>query len=185
MKPSTVGSVTSTLEADAERGVLSRCNLRYSSSVVALMACSSLQGQRAASALPVHGAGAACGEPAPTMVQPVDEQMMRPSFQSFNLSRSTAFKRLPIAAILRAGHHRAQVERHDIAAFSEEGTSPATMLSHTLDEAVCAGARLADEHGVVLLCGATAPDGAADSLGARLMTGSSLAFARLLREVLP
>ena len=126
MVSSTVGSVTSTGWKRRSSAASFSMYLRYSSSVVAPMACSSPRASAGFSMLPASMELSPV-EPAPTMVCSSSmNRMMRPSL-CFT-SRSTAFKRssnspryfAPATIAPRSSATRSR-------SFSEEGTSPATM----------------------------------------------------------
>ena len=130
----------------------------------------------------VHGA-VARGAGAHDGVQLVDEQDDA-SFALLHLAQHGLQTVLELAAVLRAGHHRAQVERNEIAVLQRRGhVAGHDALGQTFDDGRLAGARLTDEHGVVLRAARQHLDGAADLLGAA-DDRVELAFARLLREVL-
>ena len=130
----------------------------------------------------VHGA-VARGTGAHDGVQLVDEQDDA-SLALLHLAQHGLQAVLELAAVLRTGHHRAQVERHEVAILQRRGhVAGHDALGQALDDGRFAGARLADEHGVVLRAARQHLDGAADFLGAA-DDRVELAFARLLREVL-
>ena len=91
---------------------------------------------------------------------------------------------LELAAVLSTRHHRAQVERHDVAVLQAGRHIPRDdALRKPLDDGRLARARLADEHRVVLGTAGKHLDGAADFLRAADHR-VELALARLLGEVL-
>ena len=92
---------------------------------------------------------------------------------------------LELAAVLRTRHHRAQIERHDVAIL-QAGRHVAcdNALSEPLDDGRLARARLADEHRVVLGAAGKHLNGAADFLGTADHR-VEFSLARLLGEVLP
>ena len=91
---------------------------------------------------------------------------------------------LELAAILRAGHHRTQIERDDLAILQRRGNITSyDALGQTLDDSGFAGAGLANEHRVVLRTTRQHLNGTADLL----VTADNrieLALAGLLGEVL-
>ena len=126
MVSSTVGSVTNTGWKRRSSAASFSMYLRYSSSVVAPMACSSPRASAGLSMLPASMELSPV-EPAPTMVCSSSmNRMICPSL-CFT-SRSTAFRRSSnspryLAPASIAGRSRAMMSR----SFSEEGTSPSTM----------------------------------------------------------
>ena len=89
-----------------------------------------------------------------------------------------------LAAVLRAGHHGAQVQRHDVAVLERRRhVAGHDALRQPFHDGRLAGAGLADEHGVVLRAARKHLDGAADFLGTA-DDRVQLAFACLLGEVL-
>ena len=130
----------------------------------------------------IHGA-VARGTGAHDGMQLVDEQDDA-ALALLHLAQHGLQAVLELAAVLRAGHHRAQVERHEVAVLQRRGhVAGHDALGQALDDGRLAGARLADEHGVVLRAARQHLDGAADLLGAA-DDRVELALARLLREVL-
>ena len=91
---------------------------------------------------------------------------------------------LELAAVLRAGHERPHVERHDLA-IAQGGRHVAVddALRQPLDDGRLAHARLADEHGVVLRAARKHLDGVANLVVAP-DDGVELALARGLGQVL-
>ena len=90
---------------------------------------------------------------------------------------------LEFAAILRAGHHRTEVEGDDGLAFQALGdVARDDALGQALDDRGLADARLADEHRIVLGTTAQHLDDAANLVVAA-DDWVELAFPRLLREV--
>ena len=89
-----------------------------------------------------------------------------------------------LAAVLRAGHHGAQIERDDLAVFQRRGNVAGhDALGQPLHDGRLAGAGLADKHRVVLGAAGQHLDGAANFL----VTADDriqLALASLLSEVL-
>ncbi len=123
--------------------------LRYSSSVVAPMQCSSPRASIGLSRLPASIAPSAA--PAPTTVCSSSmNRMISPSrFLHFLQHRLEAF--LEFAAELGAGDQRAHVERHDAAVLQPFGNVAAhDALRQALDDRGLADAGLADQHRVVL-----------------------------------
>ena len=124
-----------------------------------------------------RGAGAHDG------VQLVDEQDNL-ALGLLHLAQHRLQAVLELAAVFRARHHRAQVERHDVAVL-QAGRHVACddALRKSLDDGRLARARLADEHRVVLGAAGKHLDGAPDFLRAADHR-VELALARLLSEVL-
>ena len=91
---------------------------------------------------------------------------------------------LELAAVLRAGHHGAQIERDDLAILQRRGhVAGHDALGQALDDGRLASARLADEHRVVLRTARQHLNGTANLL----VTADNrieLALAGLLGEVL-
>ncbi len=83
-------------------------------------------------------------------VQLVDEQH-QPSLGLLDLAQNRLEPVLELAAVLRARHHRAQIERdHVFVAQTRRHVAIDDALSESLDDRGLARARLADEHRVVL-----------------------------------
>src|SRR5213078_2412867 len=92
---------------------------------------------------------------------------------------------LELAAVLRAGDERGEVERVDLLALQELGNvAVGDALREPLDDGGLADAGLADQHGIVLLA---AREDLHDPLDLGLATDDrvELALAGLLREVAP
>ena len=131
----------------------SRC-LRYSSSVVAPMVCSS---PRASIGLRIDAASMApSAAPAPDeRVQLVDEQ--DDVAAGPDLLQHLLEALLEVAAVAGAGHERAEVERVELLVGERLGhVAGDDLLGEALDDGRLADAGLADEHRVVL--GAAAED---------------------------
>ena len=149
MVSSTVGSPTMTgWKRRSSAASFSMC-LRYSSSVVAPMVCSSPRASIGlsmfeASIDPSRGAGADHG------VQLVDEQHdLAFGVDDFLQHRLQAI--LELAAILRAGDQRAHVERDDLLVLQPFGHVAADdALRQAFDDGGLADAGLADQHRIVL-----------------------------------
>ena len=136
--------------------------LRYSSSVVAPTARSSPRADRLEQ---VRGVDRAFGGARPDdRVQLVEEQHDL-STRLLDLLEHGLQALLELAAVLRAGEQRADVERDDAAVAQRlrdvAGDDP---LGEALDDRGLADAGLADEHGVVLRAAAEDLDDAADLL---------------------
>ena len=116
-------------------------------------------------------------------VQLVDEQDDAP-VGVLHLAQHGLQPILELAAVLGAGEHRGDVERDDVAVLQAVGhVARHDALGEPLDDRRLAGARLADEHGVVLRAARQHLDGAADFL-VPPDDGVELALTRLLGKVL-
>ena len=125
-----------------------------------------------------RGAGAHDG------VQLVDEQD-DPALGLLHLAQHRLQAVLELAAVLRTRHHRAQIERHDVAVLQTgRHITCDDALRESLDDSRLARARLTDKHRVVLGAAGKHLDGAADFLGTADHR-VEFALARLLGEVLP
>jgi hypothetical protein len=157
---STLGSSTSTgWKRRSSAASFSMC-LRYSSSVVAPMQCSSPRASIGLSMLPASMAPSAL--PAPTMVCSSSmNRMMRPSL--LDLVEHGLEPLLELAAVLRAGDERAHVEREHRLVLEPLGHVAAhDALGEALDDGGLADAGLADQHRVVLGLARQDADDAAD-----------------------
>ena len=183
MVSSTVGSLTSTGWKRRSRAASFSMYLRYSSSVVAPMACSSPRARAGFSMLPASSELIAAGAGAHDGVQLVDEQDDA-ALALLHLAQHGLQTVLELAAVLRAGHHRTQIERDDLAILQRRGNVAGhDALGQPLHDGRLAGAGLADEHRVVLGAAGQHLDGAANFL----VTADDrvqLALASLLSEVL-
>ena len=116
-------------------------------------------------------------------VQLVDEQD-DVAISLLHLTQHVLQTVLELAAVLRAGHHRTQIERDDLAILQRRGhVAGHDALGQTLDDSGFAGAGLADEHRVVLRTARQHLNGTANLL----VTADNrieLALAGLLGEVL-
>ena len=180
---STVGSPTSTCwNRRSSAGSFSMCS-RYSSSVVAPTMRSSPRASIGLSMLPASIARVAGGAGADDGVQLVDERDDL-AVGVLDLVEHGLEPLLELAAVLRAGHHRAEVERDQpLAAQRLRHVAGHDALGQPLDDGGLADAGLADEHRVVLGTPATAPGRRGGSRLSRPMTGSSLPVARRGGEV--
>ena len=153
--------------------------LRYSSSVVAPMHCSS---PRDSGGLRMFAASTApSAAPAPTSV--CSSSMKRIASFVLDLLDDLLEALLELAAVLRAGDERADVERQDALVEQRLGhVAGHDALRETLDDGRLADARLADEGGVVL---GPARQDLDDPLDLLLAADDriELAGARRLREV--
>src|SRR3954466_14211766 len=163
MASSTLGSPTTTgWKRRSSAASFSMC-LRYSSSVVAPTARSSPRasiGLRGVAGAPAHPAAgehrleevrgvdrALGGAGADDRVQLVHEQDDRPP-GLLDLVEDRLQALLELAAVLRAGEQRADVERDHAAVAQRLGdVAGDDALGETLDDRGLADARLADEHG--------------------------------------
>ena len=116
-------------------------------------------------------------------VQLVDEQD-DVAISLLHLTQHVLQTVLELAAVLRAGHHRTQIERDDLAILQRRGNIAGhDALGQPLHDGRLAGAGLADKHRVVLGAAGQHLDGAANFL----VTADDriqLALASLLSEVL-
>ena len=127
--------------------------------------------------------GIAAGTGSDNGVQLIDEQD-DVAVGFLHLAQHVLQAVLELAAVLRAGHHGAQVERHDLAVLQRRGhVAGHDALGQTLHDGGLAGARLADKHRVVLRAAREHLDGAANFLVAA-DDRVQLALASLLGEVL-
>ena len=116
-------------------------------------------------------------------VELVDEQDDAP-FGLLHLTQNRFQAVLELAAVLGARHHRAQIERHDVAVLQARGhVARDDALRQPFDDGRLARAGLADEHRVVLRAARQHLNGAADFLGTP-DDRVQLALARLLGQVL-
>ena len=129
--------------------------LRYSSSVVAPIVCSSPRASIGLSMLAASIAPSAA--PAPTTV--CSSSMNRMIWPSLgDLLEDGLQPLLELAAVLRAGDQRADVERDDALVLQTLGHVAAhDALGEALDDRGLADARLADQDRVVLGAAATGP----------------------------
>ena len=161
MVSSTVGSSTSTGWKRRSRAASFSMCLRYSSSVVAPMQCSSPRASIGLSMLPASIAPSAV--PAPTTVCSSSMNRMISPSDGCDLLQHGLEALLELAAVLGAGDQRAQVERDDALVLQALGHVAADdALGQALDDGGLADARLADEHRVVLGAAREHLDDAAD-----------------------
>ena len=160
---STDGSPTNTgAKRRSSAASFSMC-LRYSSSVVAPMQRSSPRASIGLSRFAASTAPSAA--PAPTIVCSSSmKRMMRPSLV-LDLGEHGLQPLLELAAVLRAGEQRADVERPDAPVLQPLGhVAGDDALREPLDDRGLADARLADQHRVVLRAAREDLDHAADLL---------------------
>ena len=161
MASSTDGSSTSTGWNRRSRAASFSMCLRYSSSVVAPIMCSSPRASIGLSMLPASIAPSAA--PAPTTVcSSSTNSRMRPS-AALHLVEHGLEPLLELAAVLGAGHQRAHVEGEDRLVPQALGHVAADdALGEALDDRGLADAGVADEHRVVLRLAGQDLDDAAD-----------------------
>ena len=178
---STVGSPTRTgWKRRSSAASFSMC-LRYSSSVVAPMVCSSPRASIGLSMLEASIAPSAA--PAPTTVCSSSMNRMICPADVGDLLEHGLQPLLELAAVLRAGDERAHVERDDALVLQPLGHVAADdALRQPLDDGGLADAGLADEDRVVLGAARQHLDDAADLLVAA-DDRVELALARQLGEV--
>ena len=154
---STLGSPTNTCwKRRSSAASFSMCS-RYSSSVVAPTSRSSPRASIGLSMLPASIADSPVGAGADDGVQLVDERDDL-AVGALDLLEHGLEPLLELAAVLRAGDHRAEVERDEpLAAQGLGDVARDDALGEALDDGGLADAGLADEHGVVLGAPATAP----------------------------
>ena len=176
----TVGSSTTIFWKRRSRAAsFSRC-LRYSSSVVAPIVCSS---PRASIGLRIDAASMAPSAAPGTHegVELVDEQ--DDVAAGADLLEHLLEALLEVAAVAGAGDQRAEVERVELLALERLGDVVGDdLLGQALDDGGLADAGLADEHGVVLLAARQHLHHALDLLRAA-DDRVELLLARLLGEV--
>ena len=146
---STVGSPTMTgWKRRSSAASFSMC-LRYSSSVVAPIVCSS---PRASIGFSMFEASIdPSAAPAPTTVWSSSMKSTTGAFGLGDLLEHGLEPLFELAAILRAGHQRAHVETDDLLVLEALGHVAADdALRETFDDGGLADAGLADEHGIVL-----------------------------------
>ena len=178
---STLGSLTNTgWKRRASAASFSTC-LRYSSSVVAPMQCSSPRASAGLSRLEASIAPSAL--PAPTRVCISSMNRMMLAFGADHLLQHGLQPLLELAAIFRAGDQRAHVERQQLLVLQAFGhVAVDDAQRQAFDDRGLADAGLADQHRIVLGAARQHLDGAADFLVAadhRI----ELAVARRLGEV--
>ena len=158
---STDGSSTSTgWKRRSSAASFSMC-LRYSSSVVAPTARSSPRASIGLSRLAASTAPSAA--PAPTIVCSSSRNSTTWPPASWTSFEHGLQALLELAAVLRAGQQRADVQRDDAAVAQRLGdVAGDDALGEALDDRGLADAGLADEHGVVLRAAAEDLDDAAD-----------------------
>ena len=178
---STVGSPTSTGWKRRSSAASFSMYLRYSSSVVAPIVCSS---PRASIGLSMFEASIEpSAAPAPTTVCSSSMKRMILPFGVGDLLEHGLEALLELAAVLRAGDERAHVERDDplvLEAFGHVAADDAA--GQAFDDGGLADAGLADEHRVVLRAARQHLDDAADLLVAA-DDRIELALARQLGQV--
>ena len=178
---STVGCETNTgWKRRASAASFSTC-LRYSSSVVAPMQCSSPRASAGFSRLEASIAPSALPAPTSVCISSMN-RMMPPSAAVTSLS--TAFQALlELAAVFRAGDQRAHVERQELLVLERfRHVAVDDAQRQAFDDRRLADAGFADQHGIVLRPARQHLHGAADLLVAadhRI----ELAGARRLGEV--
>ena len=158
---STEGSPTSTgWKRRSSAASFSMC-LRYSSSVVAPTARSSPRASIGLSRLAASTAPSAA--PAPTIVCSSSMKRMTGAGRVLDLVEDGLQALLELAAVLRAGEQRADVQRDDAPVAQRLGhVAGLDALGEALDDGRLADAGLADEHRVVLGAAAEDLDDAAD-----------------------
>ena len=181
MVSSTLGSPTKTIWKRRSRAASFSMYLRYSFSVVAPMARSCSARQRRLQH--VGGVDGAFGRARANQgVQLVDEKNDLPGgvFNFLEHGLEPVFK---LAAILRSGQHRAQVERdHALVLENLRHVARDNALRQTFDDGGLAHAGLADQHRIVLRAAGKHLHHAADFLVAS-DDGIELSLARLLGQV--
>ncbi len=181
MVSSTDGSSTSTGWKRRSRAASFSMYLRYSSSVVAPMVCSSPRASIGLSMLPASIAPSAA--PAPTTVCSSSMNRMIWPVALGDLLQHGLEPLLELAAELGAGDQRAHVQGDDALVLQPFGHVAAhDALGQPLDDGGLAHARLADQHRVVLGAPAEDLDHAADLLVAA-DDRVELALARQLGQV--
>ena len=158
---STVGASTITgWKRRSSAASFSMC-LRYSSSVVAPMQCSSPRASIGLSRLPASVEPSVL--PAPTMVWSSSMKSRIAPLALLDLVEHGLQALLELAAVLGAGEERAHVEREDDAVLEPLGHVAAhDALREALDDGGLADAGLADQHRVVLGLARQDADDAAD-----------------------
>ena len=151
MVSSTLGSPTKTCWKRRSRAASFSMCLRYSSSVVAPTSRSSPRASmRLEHVAGVHGPLAG-GAGADDRVQLVDERDDLAVGAALDLLQDGLEPLLELAAVLRAGDHRGQVEADQALVAQRLGhVAGDDPLGQALDDGGLADAGLADEHGVVL-----------------------------------
>ena len=149
MASSSDGSSTMTGWNRRSRAASFSMCLRYSSSVVAPIMCSSPRASIGLSMLPASMAPSAA--PAPTtLCSSSTNSRMRPS-AALHLAQHGLQPLLELAAVLRAGHQGAHVEGEDgPVAQPFRHVAPGDPLGQALDDGGLADAGVADQHRVVL-----------------------------------
>ena len=182
MVSSTEGSPTKTCWKRRSRaGSFSMCS-RYSSSVVAPTMRSSPRASIGLIMLPASMAESPVA-PAPTMVCSSSMKVIDLALGLGDLLQHGLEPLLELAAVLRAGHHRAEVQRHQALALQALGdVAGDDPLGEALDDRRLADAGLADEHRVVLGAAGQHLHDAAD-LGVAADDRVDLAVAGALGEV--
>ena len=145
----TVGSPTSTgWNRRSSAGSFSMCS-RYSSNVVAPTIRSSPRASIGLSMLPASIEPSPL--PAPTTVCSSSRKVIDLAVAVLDLLQHALEALLELAAVLRAGHHRAQIEADQtLAAQRLRHVAGDDALGQTLHDGGLADAGLADEHRVVL-----------------------------------
>ena len=163
MVSSTVGSLTNTgWKRRASAASFSTC-LRYSSSVVAPMQCSSPRASAGLSRLEASIAPSAL--PAPTRVCISSMNRMMPPSDDGDLLQHGLEPLLELAAVFRAGDQRAHVERQQLLVLQAvRHVAVDDAQRQALDDGGLADAGLADQHRIVLGAARQHLDGAADFL---------------------
>ena len=163
MVSSTVGSLTNTgWKRRASAASFSTC-LRYSSSVVAPMQCSSPRASAGFSRLEASIAPSAL--PAPTSVCISSMNRMMPPLDGRHLLQHGLQPLLELAAIFRAGDQRAHVERQQLLVLQAlRHVAVDDAQRQAFDDGGLADAGLADQHRIVLGAARQHLDGAADFL---------------------
>ena len=178
---STVGSETNTgWKRRASAASFSTC-LRYSSSVVAPMQCSSPRASAGFSRFDASIAPSALPAPTSVCISSMN-RMMPPSADVTSLQHGLQ-PLLELAAIFRAGDQRAHVEREQLLVLQAlRHVAVDDAQREAFDDGGLADAGLADQHRIVLRAPRQHLDGAADFLVAADHR-VELAVARRLRQV--
>ena len=150
MVSSTDGSPTKTCWNRRSRAASFSMCLRYSSSVVAPTSRSSPRASIGLSMLPASIVPSPVA-PAPTTVCSSSMKVMTSSLGPGDLLEDGLEPLLELAAVLRAGHHRAEVERDQrLAAQALGDVARDDALGEPLDDGGLADSGVTDEDGVVL-----------------------------------
>ena len=163
MVSSTLGSPTNTgWKRRASAASFSTC-LRYSSSVVAPTQCSAPRAS--AGLIRLEASIAPSARPAPTSVCISSMNRMTSPCGGLDLLQHRLQPLLELAAVFRAGDHRAQVERQQLLVLQRlRHVAVDDAQRQALDDGGLADAGLADQHRVVLGAAGEHLDGAADFL---------------------